>query len=131
MPRAASLLTAAGLFLIQAAPLPCAATDSDSARGRLRIETDVSQTTNLIHWVDNLAGTSIGKTTLVYRRYWLDRFGPNDTQDAQALATFARIRRLPIPTGRGAALNDSGCLPQPPDLPSWHQIFMTQAMTAR
>ncbi|HET6372556.1 MAG TPA: hypothetical protein VFG76_04575, partial [Candidatus Polarisedimenticolia bacterium] len=101
------------------------------ARHHLRIQTDVSPTTNLIHWVDNLAGTSAGKTMPVYQRYWRDRFGPHDQSDTSALQAFARIRRLQVPVARGTALNESGCLPVPPEVPGWHQIFMTQAMSAR
>jgi hypothetical protein len=98
---------------------------------RLRIETDVSFTTNLVHWVDNLAGTSIGKTMPLYRRYWDERFGPPGEEDRRALAAFARIRNLPIPPAGRAVGNESGCLPVETEGLGWRQIFLAEAMGAR
>ena len=103
------------------------------APAHLRFITQISPTTNLIHWVDNLAGTSQGKTMPVYRRYWESRFGPHDEEDRRALRTFANIRRLAPPMVKLPAVapgNASGCLPVPEEVTSWHQAFMEAAMSS-
>src|SRR5262249_6331259 len=98
-------------------------------RSKVRLQTDVSYTANLVHWVDNLAGTSVGKTLPIYRSTWLQRFGPPDDQDKEALSNFARIRRLPV-ASNGSVVNLSGCLPVESDTMSWHQRFLAAAMEA-
>jgi hypothetical protein len=95
----------------------------------LRLETRVSPLANLVHWIDNLAGTSAGKTTPIYRRYWLERFGPLDEADTEALRGFVRIRRLRI-GGGGRIANRSGCLPVVENELTWHQRFLSEAMQA-
>jgi hypothetical protein len=93
------------------------------------LETHVSEVANLIHWVDNLAGSSIGKTAAVYRRYWQERFGAVTATDRAALETFVRIRNLPVPSQARLA-NESGCLPLEDGAPGWHQRFMAESMKA-
>jgi hypothetical protein len=93
------------------------------------IETRVSEVANLVHWVDNLAGSSIGKTSAVYRRYWQERFGPITEADRAALERFARIRNLPVPSQARVA-NENGCLPLEDGTPGWHQRFMAESMKA-
>ncbi|MFQ5701877.1 MAG: hypothetical protein ACE5HU_08555 [Acidobacteriota bacterium] len=110
-------------FLLPVAPRAAEAPPDDGPR----ITITVSEATNLIHWVDNLAGTSIGKTKPIYRRYWQERFGPFDAEDRLALETFIRIRTLPLPTPFRIA-NVSGCLPIPADTLGWHQDFLIAAM---
>ena len=95
----------------------------------LRLQTRVSEISNLVHWVDNLAGTSVGKTMSLYRRYWKQRFGVPDAGDREALEAFVRIRRLPI-GGGGKLGNLSGCLPVVEPGLTWHQIFLAEAMQA-
>ena len=110
-------------------PTPPASAPSPPAP-RLRIETDFSYTANLVHWIDNLAGTSVGKTMFFHQRYWEERFGPIDADDRRALEAFARIRRLPVPmTGRAVA-NASGCLPVESEGMGWNQLFLAEAMSA-
>jgi len=96
---------------------------------RLRIDTDVSYTINLVHWVDNLAGSSGGKTIAVYRRYWEERFGPMNDADRAALEAFARIRNMSMPE-EGGLENEAGCLPIEAERLSWHQRFLVEAMEA-
>ena len=74
------------------------AQDAERAGTAPPLETHVSEVANLIHWVDNLAGSSIGKTAAVYRRYWQERFGAVTAADRAALETFVRIRNLPVPS---------------------------------
>ena len=95
----------------------------------LRLQTDVSYTANLVHWVDNLAGTSVGKTLPIYRSAWAARFGRLDQADVSALQDFVRLRMAPIPSG-AEIMNRSGCLPVESDVLSWHQKFLAAAMQA-
>ncbi len=97
---------------------------------RPRVEVSVSATGNLIHWVDNLAGSSAGKTTPVYRHYWDARFGIPDDADRRALESFARIRRLAIPIREPGIGNDGGCLPVWTEGLGWRQVFMQETMKA-
>ena len=93
------------------------------------IETSVQEFTNLVHWVDNLAGSSIGKTAPLYRRYWQERFGGFTAADQEALKAFATIRLLSVPREGGIA-NEAGCLPQDDASLRWSQFFMSEAMRA-
>jgi hypothetical protein len=102
---------------------------ADPSPASLRLQTRVSEVSNLVHWVDNLAGTSVGKTTPLYRRYWKQRFGVPDAGDREALEAFVRIRRLRI-GGGGKLGNRSGCLPIVETELSWHQVFLAEAMQA-
>ena len=107
-----------------------AALAADRAAGSTpSLETHVSEVANLVHWVDNLAGSSVGKTAPVYRRYWQERFGPFTAADLAALETMARIRNLPVPSQAQLA-NESGCLPLEDGTPGWHQRFMAESMRA-
>ncbi|HKY31677.1 MAG TPA: hypothetical protein VJV23_04010 [Candidatus Polarisedimenticolia bacterium] len=134
MPLAPFLCTLIALSTLSAlqasAPSPAAPGPSaPAASGGLRLVTEVSFTANLVHWVDNLAGTSVGKTMAVYRDHWADRFGPLDRADRQALEQFARVRRAPVRTPAAVA-NHAGCLPIEEEVLSWHQILLAQAMKA-
>lgn len=102
---------------------------ADASPASLRLQTRVSEVSNLVHWVDNLAGTSVGKTMPLYRRYWKQRFGVPDAGDREALDAFVRIRRLRI-GGGGKLGNRSGCLPIVETELSWHQVFLAEAMQA-
>ena len=123
MTGACALLAASALHPAEAAGR------SAEQSPRLQIETDVSLTANLVHWVDNLAGSSVGKTKPVYRLYWEQRFGPVDEADRQALQAFARARMAGTVPGVRVA-NESGCLPHEAEALSWHQVFLVEAMRA-
>ncbi|HZI92837.1 MAG TPA: hypothetical protein VFE84_01225 [Patescibacteria group bacterium] len=114
--------------IAEAATAPAPA--PEPAQTRLRIQTDFSYTANLVHWVDNLAGTSVGKTMFFHQRYWEERFGPMDGEDRRALEEFARIRRLPVPAIGRAVVNESGCLPVESEGLGWNQLFLAEAMGA-
>jgi hypothetical protein len=109
-----------------------AATAPHATRAGLRLQTDVSYTANLVHWVDNLAGTSAGKTMPAYRDHWRARFGSHAETDLQALRAFASLRHGggPSPGARPGIRNDAGCMPVEADEMSWHQRFMAAAMEA-
>ena len=104
---------------------------ADAYKPQLRIETQVSFTTNLVHWVDNLAGSSIGKTLPVYQRYWQERFGPPDAEDRRLLDNFARIRLLRLLAPERRVGNERGCLPIVTDGIGWQQTFLSEAMAAQ
>lgn len=98
---------------------------------RPRIETGVSPTANLVHWIDNLAQTSVAKTQHVYQSYWRERFGPLAPEYRAALESFARIRRkTTVPLPAATATNESGCLPMQPPTLTWHQVFLAESMKA-
>jgi len=122
----------AGALVLLLMPLPASGRPAQRERpSSVRIETDFSFTTNLVHWVDNLAGTSVGKTMPFYRRYWEERFGPPDAGDRAALEDFASIRRAALVTPGHQVANESGCLPVAAERLGWHQLFLSEAMTAR
>src|SRR5688572_2943516 len=123
--RASMIMPVTACAILLAATLAA----SPAAPPALRLQTDVSYTANLVHWVDNLAGTSVGKTLPVYRAAWIARFGPLDRSDTQALQEFVRLRMAPIPSG-AEVMNRSGCLPVESDVLSWHQQFLAAAMQA-
>ncbi len=105
------------------------AAPSPSPAPRLRLVTNVSYTANLVHWVDNLAGTSVAKTLPSWRHAWRARFGPPTPEDVVALTEFARLRQAPVPSD-AEVVNSSGCLPVESDVMSWHQRFLAAAMEA-
>ena len=111
-------------------PVPGTGRAAEAYTPLLRIETEVSFTTNLVHWVDNLAGSSVGKTMPLYRRYWKERFGPPGAEDRRLLDNFARIRLLRLPAPERKVGNVRGCLPVATDGMGWHQIFLSEAMAA-
>ena len=117
-------------FLSGFAPATGEAPSRESAP-RPRIETDFSRTANLVHWLDNLAGTSVGKTQRVYQSYWERRFGPMGLEEREALASFARLRRMDVPVPEPTVSNESGCLPVHSRTLTWHQIFLAESMKAR
>jgi len=117
--------------MVSAAALLISTGHESQPAARPRIESDVSFTANLVHWVDNLAGTSVGKTMPFYRPYWERRFGPLTPDDQAALDDFARIRRAPMLSAGRDVVNQSGCLPVAADGLVWHQVFLVEAMSAR
>ncbi len=130
--KSSRLAAILGFCLVWSAA-PGAPPEPPAAVPHVRFVMGISRTTNLIHWVDNLAGTSQGKTMPVYRRYWETRFGKHDDEDRRALRTFANIRRLAPPIVRlpaSQAVNPSGCLPVREDAASWHERFMEAAMAS-
>jgi hypothetical protein len=115
---AAARLAAAALFLAgcAGAARPDASAPSPGAHARwgdpprIAVEIDVSFATNLFHWVDNLAGTSLGKNRDTYRRHWRQMVGPLDDEDRAALDAFRRARRW-IPADVPAWDLHPGCSP--------------------
>lgn len=58
-----------------------------------RLDLVVSYPAGLFHWVDSLAGTSLGKTVPGYQRQFISLFGRQREDERQALERFARLRR--------------------------------------
>ncbi|HZE89253.1 MAG TPA: hypothetical protein VE404_06880 [Verrucomicrobiae bacterium] len=108
-----------------------AADPTPLARGHPpRFEIDVSYVANLVHWIDNLAGSSQGKTIAAYRRYWRQRYGMPDAGEMDLLRSWVAIRAKPVPTPEPAILNERGCLPQPGDVIDWRRTFQTRSYEA-
>ncbi|MDQ7007090.1 MAG: hypothetical protein Q9Q40_07645 [Acidobacteriota bacterium] len=108
---AAAALAAACTSRLSAASRPAAA-DTPPAAETWPIEARVSYLVNLFHWVDNLAGTSIGKTRAVYQRQWEKTFGPPSPADAAQLEAYRQVRTRPEPVVRPDRLPDAqSCLP--------------------
>jgi hypothetical protein len=84
----------------------------------------------LIHWIDNLAGSSRGKTIRTYRRYWQERFGPPGEEERVLLQRWRDLRVKPVPIAQGEPRNADGCLPQIDDPPGWRQIFLLRSYDA-
>lgn len=98
--------------------------------GLPRLEISVSYFANLVHWIDNLAGSSIGKTVHAYRAYWIEKFGPPSDRDRDLVLAWRRIRLKSIPTPDPTLLNDRGCLPQVEQAPSWRHRFQVRSYEA-
>ncbi|HHN74708.1 MAG TPA: hypothetical protein ENK10_05715 [Acidobacteria bacterium] len=106
------------------------ATDSQSA-AQWPIEARVSYLVNLFHWVDNLAGTSIGKTQSVYQREWNETFGPLSAADTEQLDAYRRVRTRPEPLVRPDRLADeASCLPTGFPRLSVRQRFNTAVLSS-
>jgi hypothetical protein len=93
-------------------------------------EISISRTANLIHWIDNLAGSSMGKSTRTYRIFWAGRFGSPSERERSLLREWRAIRSRPFPQPVSEIRNESGCLPQPEDPPSWRHIFRVRSYEA-
>ncbi|RMG44375.1 MAG: hypothetical protein D6718_10195 [Acidobacteria bacterium] len=76
-----------------------------------RFEIDVSHAANLFHWIDNLAGTSGGKTVAAYRRQWIRRVGRLTAADHEALVAFRRARMWNPPPPEALPPGNPGCVP--------------------
>ncbi len=98
--------------------------------GLPRIEISISCLANLIHWIDNLAGTSIGKTIRAYRTYWIEKFGPPSDRDRDLLTAWRRIRLKAIEMPDPEPILDRGCLPQVEQIPSWRHRFQVRSYEA-
>jgi hypothetical protein len=66
------------------------------------IEAQASFPGGLFHWIDSLAGTSVGKTVPAHRRQYVQLFGPLTAEDKTQLAAFIAARG--DPNARGSAL---------------------------
>jgi hypothetical protein len=73
------------------------------------IETSVSMSVGVFHWVDSLAGTSGGKTIPAYRREYLDRFGDLADGEREALRAFRAARASHAQRAQGSALLAAFC----------------------
>ena len=134
-------LSAAAVYAAAAGPpLPVPAADplmdprqdpSGASSSHLpRFEISVSYVANLVHWIDNLSGTSRGKTVRVYRQFWERRFGFPSPEEMSLLQEWARIREKELPRREPRILNASGCLPQTEERPSWRQVFLIRSYEA-
>jgi hypothetical protein len=93
-------------------------------------EIRISETANIIHWIDNLAGASRGKTIRTYRRTWQQRHGPPTRAESDRLRRWGELRDKEIGPPRGEPLNASGCLPQMEESRSWRQEFIQRSYDA-
>jgi hypothetical protein len=93
-------------------------------------EVSISRVANLVHWIDNLAGSSLGKTVRVYRRYWLNRYGSPSPEERRMLQKWhdIRVKSRNRPTSR--LLMDRGCLPQTAPAPRWRDRFRVRSYEA-
>ena len=73
------------------------------------IETSVSVSAGVFHWVDSLAGTGGGKTIPAYRREYLDRFGELGEADREALRAFRDARESYARRASGNVLLGAFC----------------------
>ncbi len=105
---------------------PPSATDKDDAN-LPRFEISVSYVANLVHWIDNLAGSSGGKTIGTYRRYWEARHGAPDAVYAERLRRWDALRAKTIDVPAAEVANASGCLPHAGEVPAWRQIFLVRS----
>jgi len=95
-----------------------------------RFEISISYTANLIHWIDNLAGSSRGKTIRSYRRYWQARFATPTTEETELLRSWSLIRFKTVARPAPAILNRGGCLPQEEEVPDWRRTFRVRSYEA-
>lgn len=93
-------------------------------------EISVSRVANLVHWIDNLAGSSRGKTIRTYRRYWQRRFGGPTPSETDLLRRWSEIRYKPEQDGPLRPLNERGCLPQVEDPLPWRHVFLLRSYEA-
>jgi len=123
---------ALAIFILAAAGsgLPGQDTGVPDARRLPRFEISVSYVANLVHFIDNLAGTSQGKTIRAYRRYWKARFGTPSQEEMELLRTWVALRSKPVATPDSRILNRNGCLPQWEEIPDWRQRFLIRSYEA-
>jgi len=107
-----------------------AASPAGSHRHPPRFEISISYTANLIHWIDNLAGSSQGKTVRAYRQYWQSRFGTPDPGEMELLRSWVILRNKTVTKPEPAILNDRGCLPQREEIPTFRQSFLIRSYEA-
>lgn len=119
------LSTAPGVVLpVGAAPaVEPGALPAPPPRHLPRFEISISYVANLVHWIDNLAGSSQGKTIRSYRQYWQRRFGTPDPEEMELLRSWLTLRYKAIAKPEPSILNASGCLPQREEAPDWRQSF--------
>jgi hypothetical protein len=88
-----------------ALPILAAARPSDRylVKKPFPIEARASFPGGLFHWVDSLAGTSVGKTVPAHREQYLRRFGPLTADDKTQLAAFIAARAEHLERMRDAA----------------------------
>lgn len=98
--------------------------------GDVPLEVSSSYVANLVHWIDNLAGSSQGKTVQAYRRYWSDRFGAPGREEMSLLGEWVDLRWKRVDRPEPRALNEKGCLPQLEDIPDWRQTFRVRSYEA-
>jgi len=95
-----------------------------------RFEVEVSYVANLVHWIDNVAGSSQGKTVRSYRDYWRRRFGTPDADEMELLRSWVAIRFKQVARPVPAILNQRGCLPQLEEVPGWRESFLVRSYEA-
>ena len=94
-PRGARLLHVAAIVLALVAPIADrAAAGSGSILGDgYPLQIEASFPAGLFHWIDSLAGTSVGKTIPAHQREYDARFGPLDEIDSKHLQAFIAARQ--------------------------------------
>lgn len=119
------------LAAMTAAPLAAAPDRGEPEPGpHPRFVISVSYVANLVHWVDNLAGSSGGKTVRTYRRYWQQRFGPPTPEELKLLRGWGALRMHPDPSPGTEPVNPGGCLPQVEEVPGRRQRFLLASYDA-
>jgi hypothetical protein len=103
---------------------------SRSPRHLPRFEVEISYVANLVHWIDNLAGSSQGKTIRSYREYWRKRFGTPDAEEMELLRSWVAIRFKVVAAPLPIVLNRRGCLPQLEERSDWREIFLIRSYEA-
>jgi hypothetical protein len=121
----------APLALLLASVCAAAAAEPDRPSASLpAFEISSPYVGNLVHWIDNLAGSSQGKTIAAYRRWWTRRFGMPSEADMRLLRDWVGIRWKEMPEKTPPILNDSGCLPQREEGLAWRQLFEVRSFEA-
>lgn len=123
-----SILTAAPTIASEKPPPPTAGGVVDPDLPRFEIS--VSYVANLVHWIDNLAGSSRGKTIRTYRRYWQARHGAHTPEEMDQLRRWEAIRAKPQNLPQPEPRIENGCLPQVGDSPGWRQVFLLRSYEA-
>lgn len=132
-PAAAAVPIVAALLLAACAArgaAPAAPSARAPAASLPEFEVKISRFANLVHFVDNLAGTSQGKTIRAYRRYWADRVGFPDGRDRELLGTWTALRYKNVPRRPATILNERGCLPWSEPDPGWRHRFLVRSYDA-
>ncbi len=84
---------AVATFVVLAGPAPAAPPDRTAVLdGRYRLDASVPFTAALFHFVDNLAGTSAGKTVPLHQAEFHSRFGDYTAEEVELLRRFAEVR---------------------------------------
>ena len=93
-------------------------------------EVTISRFANLVHVIDNLAGSSQGKTIGAYRGWWADRFGFPGERDTDLLAAWTGLRYKTFARRPPRILNDEGCLPWSEPEPGFRHRFRVRSYEA-